>query len=581
MASNTNSNSQSSPFFTFSFSDGTNNMTEEQAEQFGVWLTETLIENPQLLSLRERVLPWTGGYSFANVIHSDTMTTSNHINRFTTLELIFQHLNAIGMHQTAEILERESGHKFQNILQPWDRTDLHLLVSTGVLPREDPWQVADEPHHHFMLESLEEDFFATPYTEDYSSIYKEILDPTIDVKFSGNVQSIKTMKAASLRRFVVFLTLSPSDQLSDDDLTKFLLIIHSFTSSHHFFQHLCAIFDAAQADMSDEDYQRIKAIEKNNQKAVINLLKKWTNLHGLFIGRRTIKSIGHFLQKILSDQVNYPDLQKFAKSNLDLLPTLTYGTRTGTLMKPTDQPIIENPQVLFKPSLSLIEPNSTEVARQITLIFHASFKAVHSHEFFVALSNQSISPQTPTLTEFQDIGRKLERQILEIIALAKDKIAAINKILDIAQKLEELGNFDALSWIIKALERDVFTRLPLMTDPKIANLILKLDTSAGVHINNTAQYFEQVMTRFDKWDSSIPNIQTEMLSFKTDDSSMFIDGLLNIDKMKPFADKIAVLYRFQNKFYNFYPISQIQKIIIKGPTMSEEQILAKLADLDH
>ena len=554
--------------------------SEEQAEQWGNWLSEVLIENPQLLSLRERILPWTGGLSFANVVHADTMTSLSHINRYSILELIFQHLNAIGMHKTAEILEGESGYQFQKRSQPWDKTDLHLLTSAGVLPREDPWNVNEEPGHYFITESLEEDFFASPYEEDYSSIYKEILDPDLGAIYetdkNGNRVQPLVLKAASLKRLAVYLTLELDD---DEQLYGFLYVIHSFTSSHHFFQHICAIFYAANAEMSDSDKEKISKMEKDNQISVINLFKKWISEHGLFIGRRTIKSIGHFYRKIIDDRVNYDYLYKYAKSGLDSLPSIGFGRKMGKLQKPSDEPLIDNPQILFRPSLKLIDPNPKEVARQITLVFYDAFKAIHSREFVVALGDREVSPKTPTLAEFRDIGRKLELLILENIAIAQDKTAAVNRVLEIAKELSDLGNYDALYWIINALLREELSFLPVMKDENVLNLISSLKSSAGYDIDSISEYLENIKLRFGGWSSTIPNIRTELLTFKSDDSPLFIDGLINLEKRRPFSNKIVVLYKFQNKPYIYHPISQIQKIILRGPNMSEEELFSKFADL--
>ena len=138
---------------------------EKLAQDRAEWLCKLKDESPQLFALRERVLPWTGGHSFANLVHADTAAVNAHINRFTIIELIYQHLNAIGLFNTAETLQGESQLKFQLSKQSWEKTTLLLLVSLGVLPNENPWEIPIDPHHHFVEEPLEEDFFASPYRD--------------------------------------------------------------------------------------------------------------------------------------------------------------------------------------------------------------------------------------------------------------------------------------------------------------------------------------------------------------------------------------------------------------------------------
>ena len=202
---------------------------EKLTEERSKWLSKLLAENPQILALRERVLPWTGGYSFSNVVHTDTTAVLSHINRHKILELLYQHLCAIGMNRTAETLQKECGHEFQKIDQRWDKTDLLLLVSLGVLTREDPWEIVEDPHHQFVEEYLEEDFFASPYRENPETIVEELLNPAQNILLiDGEVEErLSTIKAASLKRLVVFLAVSSSDQLSDDEIHRFFLTLHS------------------------------------------------------------------------------------------------------------------------------------------------------------------------------------------------------------------------------------------------------------------------------------------------------------------------------------------------------------------
>ena len=110
------------------------------------WLHEVFIEDPELLTLREQVLPFTGGYSFSQAFNSDTSTSLPCIDTQTSLELIYQHLRAIGMNLTAEALEIDAKCKFQNIEQNFEHTTLRLIASLGVLTKEDPWDILSDPN---------------------------------------------------------------------------------------------------------------------------------------------------------------------------------------------------------------------------------------------------------------------------------------------------------------------------------------------------------------------------------------------------------------------------------------------------
>jgi len=580
---NSNSPSSSSVVIPGPLGEGSEvppNFTPEMlAEQRCQWLSKILAENPEILTLRERILPWTGGYSFSNLVHSDSTAVLSHVNRHVILEIVFQHLHSIGMHQTAETIQKESGHEFQILDQPWDRTSLLILSSLGVLAREDPWNISTDPHHSFVEESLEEDFFSYHYREDPKSIFIELLDTSSNVIYEGTSdESFSALKAASLRRLVTLLVTSPADLFSDDKKRAFFLALHSITSSHHFFEHLMSIFDCHLLEPPTmEDKERLLQMQPSLRSEVINLIKKWTNFHGLFIGRKTLKSIEEFLRRICDDQQNYPSLQPYAKSILSQLPSLSFGMKQGLLPDPEDKPIIPDPQIIFKPKLKLIEPDPLEVARQITLIFHTAFKAVHSREFVVALGEQRVSHQTPTLAEFFDFGERLTLLVLETIVLSSDPPGAILKVLEIAQTLESLGNYDALACVLRALHSEELNSAifyPPTTNSR--NTLIQLWSKCGDDPLTQEFYNSSVISRFSSWKPTIPNLKTEMISLSPVRSPSFINGLINWEKRRGITEKTAILYRFQNKAYSFWPIPQIQKMVKRGALLTKAQIFTKI-----
>ena len=547
-------------------------VTAEKAEEWGRWVTEILTEHPQLLALRERILPWTGGYSFANVVHANTTTSATHLNRFYTLELIYQHLISIGMYETAEMLKYETSHQFQLVEQPWDKTDLHLLVSMGILAKEDPWAEANEPDHQYLNELHEEDASACPHCEDPKEIYKELIDENQGVILGDDGE----WKATTLRHFVAFLVTTPT--LDDDQTGKWLLILSSFTSSYHFFAHLKQIMKLHKLELPDEETkkkldERMKNVDY--QKNTINILMKWVKIHGLFIGTRTVKAIKKFLGKIVDDPA-YAGIRPWTETLLTQLPQLRYGPRAGEVTVIED-PLIPNPRIIFKPSLTIIEPEPLEMARQICLAFHKAFRAVHTREFEVALENQKVLPQTPTLTEFFSCGRRLKNLVLETIATAANRDTATERVLLIVKHLLEMGNYDAVAWILKALRRPELQKVAFLTKEDTTRTIADLCLAAGVDPKNSQEYTKRVESRYSSWLEGIPNMKTEVVLLPKDNSPSFIDGYINWEKRRPLADKTFILYRFQNKSYAFYPVSQIQKVLERGPTMTEAQLMRYFA----
>lgn len=589
---------------------------QKLAEDRAEWLRKLKNESPQLFALRERVLPWTGGHSFANLVHADTAAVNAHVNRFNIVELIYQHLNAIGLFNTAETLQNESQLKFQLSRQPWERTTLLLLVSLGVLPNENPWEIPIDTHHLFVEEPLEEDFFASPYRDpNMSQIFLELEKPDYNAIYSddsNNVQTLNTLKRGSLNRLVVLVT-TTGDQHALQDMTRFFLSLHAITSSEHFLEHLITMFDLNYAEHPNIPYSQPQL-----RLMIVNLIKRWVNEHGKFIGNRTIKAIGRFLRRVMEDP-SCQNVYKYTQTVLSYLPVIQYGPKNQSKPTATETPVIPNYQILFKPNLKIIDPDPTEVARQITLLFHSAFKVVHSREFIIASRIQGISHQTPTLAEFFDFGKKLTLLTFETIVNATDVGGAISKTLQIAEALDKLNNFHALACIIRALKQRVIKQHPTMQYAPNMEKFKMLDNRCGDNPKRLNEYNETVKDLFEHCFPAIPNMMAEFNigaqsssqnsgispsrftsttlpsvgslssvestpqlesglpgSADVSKSSPTIDtdGLINWNLIWTNSYKALMFYWFQFKCrpYLFYSIPQIQDVINRGPSMTKEQL---------
>ena len=388
-----------------------NQITEDPEKERSKWLSNALSESPHLLALRERSLPLVGGYSFSHLVHTDSTIALSHLDRYTLLELIFQHLESIGFTNTAETLIRESGHTFlSSEHKDWETTNLRMIISLALGPRDDPWELPTDIGHSYVKEEIEEDFYSSPYRENPETIWEEFFNPTINtVKNNNSENLLDCLSSSSLKRVIVIVVTTTSSSIQDEAFQKIFLIIHSITSSNHFFQHLMSLFFLKGTDsrINSLSEDKIKEIRMN----VINIIKKWVTFHGLFIGRQCLKSIQTFSQTISEEEI-FKDFKKYGLSLLNQLPHLIYGTKQGVTLKP-NPPVISNPQVILKPNLTILDPDPIEVARQITLIAHDVFSNVHSREFIVAFSNKKATIHTPTLNEFLNFGKKLSLLVTE------------------------------------------------------------------------------------------------------------------------------------------------------------------------
>ncbi|KAH0787384.1 RasGEF domain containing protein [Histomonas meleagridis] len=552
-------------------------LTQEQlADERSHWLPRILEQNPHLLELRERTLPWTGGYSFANVVHTAMTASPTPVNRHAILQLIVNHLNAIGMKKTAETIIKETGHKFQLFDQPWEKTDLLILLSLGLLPREDPWNIPKDPLVQFVEEPLEEDFFASPYREDPHDLYQEILNPELNITFTEGPRVFKNIATASLKRLVVCLTLSPPDFITSEDYSQFFLTLHSITSSQHFLEHLIALFDLDFSDPSA--VEQLKPNQKEIRVTVINLISRWINFHGLFIGKKTLNLISTFIRRIIDESEDLMGSKDYLNNILTDMENLTFSQKQEQKSVNLEPPIIRDPQVLFKPSLTLVDPEPVEVARQITLLSHETFKSVHSREFMEALMNKKCTIQTPTLAEFFDFNEKLSKIILETVITSNDRNGSFSRVLEIAQSLDFLCNFQALSAILNQLSREEVLFV-LEATKEQRDMIDSLSSKCGNGVKSYDDYLTTVKSRYDKKEPAIPNISSELKFADSKKAPDFINNLINYSKRRQMVEKASMFYQFQNKSYPFFPVQQIQKVIKRGTTMSDKAIENKIVEL--
>ncbi|KAH0787201.1 RasGEF domain containing protein [Histomonas meleagridis] len=563
---------------------------EKLNEERSHWLNQILAENPQILAMREKSLQVSGGFSFANVTHTQTFTALSCIDRKTILELIYQHLQAIGMYRTAEVLSNECGHVFQTSDQPWDRTDLHLLTSIAVGHREDPWNVPADLNHENITEYLEEDFFSSPYREDPKTIWDEYFNPDLNCRFSDpNNHDYQNLTAASLKRLIVYQCTTEVHGINDECQQLFFLTIHSITSAQHFLNHIVELFDLNLEGTKYESEKIEQQQISDLRKSIINLLKKWINYHGLFIGKKTIDLIQKFLTRICNDP-QHEKLKVYAQAILKTLKTgLTYGTKKGTCNF-DQEPMIKDPQVLFKPSLSILDPEPLEVARQITLIYHKKYASIHSLEFIVALKSRKATIQTQTLNDFFQFGEDITRLVADAYLSSTNKDQAYDRIFEIIKQFKELCNFDAVSCLTQLMLRDDVCAF-LSKDPKDKNnleqkknKLLEMWKESGENDKYEAKKptpYETCLTqRFEGWVPCIPNMHAEIkrIDKKVLQMNDYIDGLINWEKMRTLAERCTILYRFQNQAYNYYTIPQIEKVILQGTKMSAQEIVSKLEE---
>ena len=510
-------------------------------------------EDTEALELRERSYLWTKMHSFGLLKKANFTTCQEHLNRHRVLELVYQHMHSIGMHHAAFTLAEESQLEFQRKDQKMDRTDLRLLVSLSLGPRDDLWDSTGIDSTVLVEEQFDDDNGSVNYIEPVGD-YKT---PLGKVTFDG-AKEFKYIKLAPLKALVAMLVKEHEPVVTDADKEMFFVTLNSICRSEHLFKHLCAMFD--EVEEADRDH-------------VFSFIEQWLRFLGLFVGKRTLRAMQLFLETKKNEMPRALEL-------LEMIQGLKYGHPIQENEPPSPK-IAESTSVrLLSPELTLAEPEPEEVARQITLRAQKIFSAIHPREFYFAIADRSLSPRTPGLNELMEFGHNLKLLIASTIVTSDAPVSEITaRFVEIMEQLLRLRNFESLSWCLSALNMKGILSLtkglsclPRETAEKLENLRVydwKAESSG----------YEKAVSDLTSG-PTIPNMRYELSIVATEgyDGDDFVDGLINWEKRRKAAKNILRYYHYQNVLYSFHVISQIQGVLERGPSLTKEGLSARIME---
>lgn len=555
--------------------------TDEQLdEERCKWIPDIFSNDSTLLELRERALPFIGGYSFSNLVHTGSSISSTHFNRYVLLQLIYQHLSSAGLHMTAEAIEKETGLKFQDINQPWDKTGLSILASLGSLPHNNPWEIKPDENVQFFDEVFDEDMYAFHYREDPKLLFEELLDKEKNIVYTeGKSHLFGHIKAASLRRFVIILATQDSSYLSYEDFYYFFLSLPSITSSHHFFQHIVTLYELDFDDPVIVD--KLERQMSGIRITILYLIKKWIKFHGLFIGKQTLNEIKTFLKKLINTSQGSAKYITYLESCITIIEKSTYGlyheTNRSIEFVP---PLIKEPNFLMKKSLTILHPEPMEVARQISLLALKYFSNINSREIIEMLSTNKTSMRTPLVSSYLTFCQKLTDLAFETVITSLDFAVAFNRLLEIGSALISLNNFQCTYSLFRAFDNEENLILIQASSQQIDSF-RQLIAKCGIRKLDYPIYWEEISNYYKEQLPApvIPNISADLMNYEIEDKPDFVNGLINWDKKKKLVSKCLIYYYFQNCQYPFYEITQIEKLIERGPTLTNLEMQNKLDNL--
>jgi hypothetical protein len=195
--------------------------------------------------------------------------------------------------------------------------------------------------------------------------------------------------------------------------------------------------------------------------------------------------------------------------------------------------------------------------------------AIHPREFYSAISNRTLSLETPGINELFEFGKKVKYSVVAAL-LTDPKAPKIEPLIKIVNELLLLNNFEGVSWFLSAfrmkmlkrfdLGKEVEKALPQFT--KLFGLGSELPSYDWSALPSTV-YIDAILKCKAEGKPAIQNMRFELAirAAKGYGGNEFESGSVNWEKRERAAEFIVLYHTFQNTRYNFYPIAQIQTML--------------------
>eukprot|EP01125_Pyxidicula_operculata_P014727 TRINITY_DN493_c0_g1_i1.p1 TRINITY_DN493_c0_g1~~TRINITY_DN493_c0_g1_i1.p1 ORF type:complete len:870 (-),score=159.75 TRINITY_DN493_c0_g1_i1:161-2770(-) len=225
--------------------------------------------------------------------------------------------------------------------------------------------------------------------------------------------------------------------------------------------------------------------------------------------------------------------------------------------------------------LNLIDFESAEIARQITLLDCSYWYKVKSYELLdQSWTKESTSPNLSKLiNRFNHMNEWVRYEILIVLNLRK-RIKILQKFIDISQCLLDLNNINGAFQVMSALMSAPISRLRRTFSgltSKHTNTFKKLEDIFSPNDN-----YKNLRERHSIADPpAIPYVGLFLsdLTFIDEGNENFLkDKHVNMYKLRLIGKAIATMMRFQSIGYNFKQVKPIQNYLEKERTMLDEQL---------
>lgn len=396
---------------------------------------------------------------------------------------------------------------------------------------------------------------------------KEEIPPkprTIDYSVRDSLENIlldeknpTLLKAATLSKLLEKLT----DDCGQVDTDDFLISYNLFANSTEILNGLFIRFEVTE--------------EKATKFRVFNFFKKWT-------------------EKFWTDFESEPENIKLMNSFLEpLTKHEEYGTLAKRMLSKIEQKILDGPKELDASSnvnsilnidldpryetMGILDFRSQDIANQITLLDWAVWVKLKESEFItLGWTKKNKLEISPNVTQMTKTFNELSDWVASVVITTENKkkrSQVVQKMIEIAQCLRQLGNYNGMMAIVSGLQRGPVFRMSATfqgLDKKVESTFSEI---RGL-INTEKNYSELRAAIASINPPVIPYLgmyQTDIL-FAIEGNSPYIQGLINFFRCRIYSDTLKKIKQYQLKGYEIKTIPALQLKLSNLFSIEEEKL---------
>lgn len=507
------------------------------------WRETVLNRNPDIQRLRETLNPLQRAISFSRRY----LPENRFIDPDILIQLISQHLRTLGLVETQASLHRE-----------WDRQTstphrqnsiLSMLAQRAVYKTQKFWELT-VPSCHVAPETKQiQAALATEVSTTIGSTPKLLEDSSpLDQEKEGDENFIKyednVPVEASLNQLVYYAT---SRKPGAADLMKAMcLTINSYSSNKVFFRKICD--------------RTLQFSEANSQSDIILCMKlfvEWINGAGKDLEPEILDNIQKFVDVYIRPR--FP--------NACNLITIRQNLKTSHLRDAVTVPVeLGNLKGIWTGDFDLIELPAAELARQLTVWSYTKYYAIQRTELLdCAWEKPRLKHRAPNVValtgHFNLVSMWAAKKVLESDNLKK-RIDTLSYLIQVLNILFENKNYFDCMGILGGLDSNALYRMRIHF-----SLLTQAERDTLERIRNEYspdKQFARLRSLFDKAieerKPALPYIGVLLSDlFKFDDATQpFINGLINVRKVKKVYQMISKIEDFSINKYKYLPIDQVQ-----------------------